>query len=426
MRILLIPLNNVSHYKALKEILIQLIEDGHTICCAIDNGFKEVNLFENNKNINFIYYDSSNINKKIMSLTNEYRENLKKLDLEVLSNITKEIIYKYMLYQSEYYLRSFIFYKDDILDKVKDFNPDIVIRDTCAFWGKMIGEEIGIEVIGYITNLLCNDGIIKLNPVQALTDALKFDISFLSERECIDFYYELEKSINELSYKLNSPNLPVFFPLEPKEKYNLIFTNKLLHPKIKDTDDNKFIFIKPDIFIKKARKSFENKKKIIYVSTGSMISAPPKFYNEVIKAFKDTEYEVIISSKLADMPNVKIKLPDNVKMYSYVNQEKILENACIFITHGGYKSICEAIYYEVPMIVFPMTSDQFYNATVVENLNIGLRIDDKDLEFNYIKEAAIGILNNINLCENIKKIKNEFYEEINFIDAFRYILKEKI
>jgi MGT family glycosyltransferase len=425
MKILLIPLNNISHYKVVKEIIFQLTEEGHTVTCAVDNEFKDAYLFGNNINVDFIYYDSTNIDKKIRNLSKHYKKKLEELGFKVISKTTKETISEYMLYQSEYYIKSFMFYKEDLLVKAKDFSPDIIIRDTCAFWGKMIGEELGIEVIGYITNLLCNDEVIKLNPMRTLSDATKFDMSFLSDRECVDFYYELEKSISGLSYKLNSPKLPVFFPLESKEKYNLIFTNKLLHPKIKDTNDNKFIFIKPDIFIKNTRKNFDDKKNIIYVSTGSMISAPPKFYNEIIKVFKNTEYEVIISSKLVDIPNVKIKLPDNIKMYSYVNQEEILENACLFITHGGYKSICESIYYEVPMIVFPMSSDQFYNATVVEKLNIGLRMDNKDLAFNTIKEAAIEVLNNPNFCENIKTIKSEFYKEINFIDAFRYILNEK-
>ncbi|WP_345271505.1 glycosyltransferase [Nibrella viscosa] len=67
--------------------------------------------------------------------------------------------------------------------------------------------------------------------------------------------------------------------------------------------------------------------------------------------------------------------PDHVHFFSRVPQLQVLQQANVFITHGGLGSVKESIYYEVPMLVYPLDPhyDQPGNALKVEHHGLGLR-----------------------------------------------------
>lgn len=66
-------------------------------------------------------------------------------------------------------------------------------------------------------------------------------------------------------------------------------------------------------------------------------------------------------------------LPRDAIIASSVPQLQILERAALFITHGGLGGVKEAIHCGVPMLMFPMFGDQFFNAETVCRLGIGAR-----------------------------------------------------
>jgi hypothetical protein len=65
----------------------------------------------------------------------------------------------------------------------------------------------------------------------------------------------------------------------------------------------------------------------------------------------------------------------NCVFVTRVPQMQVLAQADVFITHGGFGSIKEAVYYAVPMLVYPLDPkyDQPGNALKVEQHGLGLR-----------------------------------------------------
>lgn len=66
----------------------------------------------------------------------------------------------------------------------------------------------------------------------------------------------------------------------------------------------------------------------------------------------------------------------------------------VFITQGGFQSIEEAIYTQVPVVVMPKIADQFFNAKRAVNKGMGLSVDFATLTKNGFKTAILEVATN--------------------------------
>ena len=67
--------------------------------------------------------------------------------------------------------------------------------------------------------------------------------------------------------------------------------------------------------------------------------------------------------------------PENFIIAQSVPQVLILQNADVFITHGGNNGFNEALFCATPMMVIPIFGDQHMNAATVNRLKLGTTID---------------------------------------------------
>ncbi|WP_213453462.1 glycosyltransferase [Rhizomonospora bruguierae] len=66
------------------------------------------------------------------------------------------------------------------------------------------------------------------------------------------------------------------------------------------------------------------------------------------------------------------RYPANWRVVAKVDQQRVLSEADVFVTHGGSNSLHEAILYRVPMVVVPFFGDQMLIGPRVEQLGIGV------------------------------------------------------
>ena len=84
------------------------------------------------------------------------------------------------------------------------------------------------------------------------------------------------------------------------------------------------------------------------------------------------DYQVVISSGGKQI--ALEDLSENISFYEFVPQLDLLSKVDVFVTHGGWNSVNEALYNDVPMVVCPQGKDQFGNAEIVEQLGAGKAI----------------------------------------------------
>ena len=92
-------------------------------------------------------------------------------------------------------------------------------------------------------------------------------------------------------------------------------------------------------------------EKTVYISMGTVVKNH-EIYQNCLEVLGNTEYQVIIS--LGDHELEYDSFPENVKVYRSVDQMAVLSIAYVFLTHCGMNSASEALYFEVPLVMFPV------------------------------------------------------------------------
>lgn len=122
-----------------------------------------------------------------------------------------------------------------------------------------------------------------------------------------------------------------------------------------------------------------SQRPIIYISFGTTNLGSEHIHNFVKKillvANSLSGYNLVISNGGRFRSSGGQKLPENVFFFTTVPQLAILSRASLFITHGGFNSIKEGIYFQVPMIVVPLNGrfDQPGNSSRLVYHGLGLR-----------------------------------------------------
>lgn len=167
------------------------------------------------------------------------------------------------------------------------------------------------------------------------------------------------------------------------------------------------------------------KKKIVYISLGTLFNKNIEFFKDCINYFKDKdEYFVFMSiGRNGDISQFS-PFPSNFYIRTTLPQLEILKSAYLFITHSGMNGISEAILNQVPMISSPQQSEQFLNATrLLEVCNCYL-LDKNNQNYSGIETAMNYTISNYSFIKSkIKEIKLSFDNSIGTSGAAQEVLK---
>lgn len=184
----------------------------------------------------------------------------------------------------------------------------------------------------------------------------------------------------------------------------IVYTSKMFQP-MSETFSDRYSFIGPSIqSLPHAKQSFKQHR--IYISLGTVNNKNIKFYKNCITAFKDEPVDVILSIGEQISIDDLGKIPSNFEVKIHVNQQVVLQDVDVFITHAGMNSVNESLYYGVPMGLFPQQSEQTLVATRVYQLGAG-----KILKRNHpqkIKDTTLSVIHNSSYKEHANQIGKSF------------------
>ena len=242
--------------------------------------------------------------------------------------------------------------------KIQEIQPDVIVTDSVAYWGKLVAMKQGIPYISSTTTFAFN----------------RFSAKYMKNgfMETVRMLLEMPK-INKQIRRLQEKGYPVKGLLDivqnDTETNTIVYTSKLFQP-CADTFSEKYHFIGPSI--RPLVENYEKKaEKTIYISMGT-VNQNREFYHNCIEALGNTEYQVILS--MGTNTEQYKDIPHNVQIYESVDQMAVLSIADAFITHCGMNSASEGLYFGVPLILFPQTPEQGAVAKRTEELGAGLRL----------------------------------------------------
>lgn len=286
---------------------------------------------------------------------------------------------------------------DKVCSDMEQMKPDCIVADSMAVWGKAVAMKLGIPFVSSTTTFAFNQHSAKI---------MKQSIS-----ELFKMIFSMPK-INKDIKRLRDKGYPVKSVLDIIQNDDntdtVVYTSSEFQP-CADTFSKKYAFVGPSIRL--AATEIEKKKeKLVYISMGTVNNDMLPLYQNVIKAFADTEYQVIMSvGNLVPMDSFE-ELPENIEIFESVDQIAVLQKADVFLSHCGMNSVNESLYFEVPLVMLPQTSEQKGVAERVFQLGAGIKLEKKDaasilaavetvLKDNSYKEGAVVIAEGFKRCK---------------------------
>ena len=243
--------------------------------------------------------------------------------------------------------------------------PDCIVADSMAAWGKAVALKLGIPVVISNTTFAFNRHSAK--------------IMKQSCGEMVNMFLSMPKISKEIK-RLQERGYRVKTVLDligsDENAHTVVYTSPEFQP-CSETFSNKFAFVGPSI--RPAAEVFEKKRgKLVYISMGTVNNDMMPLYRRCIDALGETQYQVVMSvGNLVPVEDFGA-LPANISVFPHVDQIAVLEQSDVFLSHCGMNSVSESLYFGVPLVMLPQTSEQKGVAERVKQVGAGLKLKKTD------------------------------------------------
>ncbi len=219
--------------------------------------------------------------------------------------------------------------------------------------------------------------------------------------------YQILKRICD-SYKINEPLIDQVFT--SKGDLNIVYTTREFNGDdgVQEPD---YIFTGPSIDRLQETCDLDlsliGDRKLIYISLGSLNTDYIDFYKICISAFRNSDYYVCMSIGKKCKASQLGEIPQNFLVKGFLPQLEILKQAAVFITHAGFNSVNEALYFGVPMLALPQVNDQYMVSKRLVAMELGLTESIKDLTPERLKSKIQILITDTKIKENCRIISRD-------------------
>lgn len=265
---------------------------------------------------------------------------------------------------------------------------DYLIFDSLMGWGgTILAQRLGIPAVCSIASFAFVD------PLGSEQNSYEDDDS-----NDVNLYASTMELAHQLARQLNVPVPSIQELTKHAGQLKLVYTSRYLQPKADQLDDS-FLFTGTSVVPRLDAPPFDFEslldpnRKIVYISMGTILNRDLAFYELCFAAFQQLPFQFILSSgRDTDMTPLAAYIPDNFIVRPYIPQLEVLERADAFVTHAGMNSVSEALYYDVPMVMIPLTSDQPLVSNRVQELGAGITLKPSTLTPETLRDALLQVL----------------------------------
>lgn len=299
---------------------------------------------------------------------------------------------------------------EKVCKELRGIQPDCIVSDSLCLWGKLFSKKLGIPYICSTTSFAFNQYTAKL-----------MKQSFMELWGMIVGMPRINKKIQLLKDHSFEVENFVSIVQNDNETDTIVYTSKEFQP-MADTFSGQYAFVGPSIRQSSSVQNDKKDRKIVYISLGTVLNQNQDFYQKLIQAFANTDYDVVMSvGEKTDISSFG-KIPGNFTVKNSVDQISVLQTADVFITHCGMNSANESLYFGVPMVLFPQHSEQRLVADRIAELGAGLKLKGKKQK--YLATAVAEVLANQTYQENALKLSETFRNAGGAVEAANVILNK--
>ena len=250
-----------------------------------------------------------------------------------------------------------------ILSDMRALAPDCIVADSMAIWGKLIAKKLGIPFVSSTTTFAFNRHsaqIMKQSPGQLFRMLVSMP--------------KIGKEIK----RLQAAGYPVKSVLDiiqnDENTDTVVYTSPEFQPCAETFPAAHYAFVGPSI--RPAKRPMEKPAQpLVYISLGTVVNDQLAFYRQCVAALAGSPYRVTLAvGEQVALPDLG-ELPANIEAHARVDQIAVLQAADVFLTHCGMNSTNEALYFGVPLVMFPQTPEQGGVCARVLQLGAGLKLE---------------------------------------------------
>ena len=311
-------------------------------------------------------------------------------DFEMEDKGNADRVGKDKVYATELLVSSTLALDDMTTRTLEKIKPDVVVSDSVAYWGKLAAMKHGLPYVSSTTTFAFN----------------RYSAKYMKESvwDIVLMLFAMPR-INKQLNRLREKGYPVKSLLDivqnDNETNTIVYTSRYFQP-CADTFSKKYHFIGPSIrpITKPVEKTAD---KTVYISMGT-VNQNREFFRNCINVLKPTGWQVIIS--MGTNTDHFEDLPENIQVYESVDQMAVLSIADAFITHCGMNSASEGLYFGVPLVLFPQTSEQGAVAKRVEELGAGVRL--KSISGEDVLDALSKVISDPQFKTEAERVSESF------------------
>jgi MGT family glycosyltransferase len=270
-----------------------------------------------------------------------------------------------------YFLRHSAKLLPHLIETARMEQPDYIIFDMFRLWGLQLGQYLNIPAVCCCPSF--GGGMQVMQRVAP--EVFSQDVPAPTEADPYVEEYARIAAILKAQYGVDSPAIMEIESV-PCD-LTICFIIPSLQPAIELVED-RYRLVGATITPRPDDGSFPierlQQKRVVFISLGTVFNEQPEFYKRCIEAFRGTNYTVVMAVGTQTMVDTLGEMPPNFIVRPFVPQLEVLQHTDVFITHGGMGSIQEALYYDVPMLIYPQMIEQVINAQQVERLGAGVRL----------------------------------------------------
>ncbi len=296
------------------------------------------------------------------------------------------------------------------------FKPDCIVADSMAVWGKAAALKYGIPFVSSTTTFAFNQYSSKIMGRRM--------------REAFAFLLAMPKVGRQIK-RLKNHGYPIKNVLDilqnDNDTHTIVYTSPEFQP-CAETFSDKYAFVGASV--RPAREEIVKiRDKLLYISMGTVNNDMLPFYEQCIRALADTDYQVVLSvgnavdvRKLEELAeclragnlragslradSLSEEIYADIMVYREVDQIGVLKKADVFLSHCGMNSVNESLYFGVPLVLLPQTSEQRGVARRAEELGAGILLERA--EPAAVLKAVRRVMEEKAFRENAGKISEGF------------------
>lgn len=282
----------------------------------------------------------------------------------------------------------------------RDLHPDILLTSSGMPWVGIAAWQIGVPVISFSSTLISvedsavppfrSELIPRKAPLSRLRTWLEWKKLFLYRR-LYSKDWDISEDLKALAGDCGYPAEKIDFRVETWPRLLLpeliFFPKELDFPRLRKPEGAFFIEGSVDIERRDGDFSWDrlaDDKPLVYCTLGSLL--PFKFparASQFFQMFMDAMAQRPALQGVVTIGNYlksdEFNCPANVFIAPVAPQVEVLKRASLMVSHGGVTGVKESALMGVPMLLIPVSYDEFGNAARVVYHGLGTRLRLKEV-----------------------------------------------